>query len=81
MTLKRRHVAESTRTRENQLRVLKALELEEAFKNSSYSSYGWFLRALGIIITENYMVIKPESPYFYNDRAVGLELSFGRWGK
>jgi hypothetical protein len=65
------------RTQERQLAVINALGLAEEFRNSKYSSYGWFLRSLGIYVTYNYISFQKGSRFYGTPEAVELEAGGG----
>ena len=65
----------------NRIRVVEALGLMEDFRNSEYSSYGWYLKSLGITVEYTLLKVEKNSPYFNDPRLVELEVSFGRYVK
>lgn len=63
--------------RKAQLSVINQLEIRKQFLDSNYSSYGWFLRSLGIIINSREIRILDDSEYKNQENLIKLYANIG----
>ena len=63
--------------RKAQINVINQLGIRKKFLDSKYSSYGWFLRSLGIIINSREIRILDDSEYKKKENLIKLYASIG----
>ena len=67
----------SSEVRRSQYNVLIQLGLRKQFLDSNYSSYGWFLRSLGIIINSEGIRVLDDSEYKSKENLIKIYAKFG----
>lgn len=75
--MKSKEKAKSTILKEKRYKILLKLNLIDEFKKSAYSSYGWFLRSLGIRTSYERIECLRTSKFYNVPDMVEIEASWG----
>ena len=67
----------SSEVRRSQYNVIIQLGLRKQFLDSNYSSYGWFLRSLGIIINSERIHVLDDSEYKHKENLIKIYAIYG----
>ena len=67
----------SSEVRRSQYNVIIQLGLRKQFLDSNYSSYGWFLRSLGIVINSEGIHVLDDSEYKPKENLIKIYAIYG----